>query len=252
MAFNFVEGSTQFLALSNNNKITAYPFSMACWAWIDRVGSTPLAFMWIGGEASSAEYAALFFNDNQDDKLWAQSVIGGGAQSISAAAMTAGKWFHVGGTWASATSRIAYLDGVAATPETTSKTVSGNDAAIGYFNDTSPAFPLDGRIMEAGFWGGSGTDVLSAANMATLAAGYSPLFVRPDILKMYLPLVRNSNDIVGGVTVVENGTPTVIQHNSIIYPSAPHIITAPAAVGGLDSIPVGMNQYFRRHSQPWM
>ena len=58
-----------------------------------------------------------------------------------------------------------------------------------------------------------------------LAAGFSPLMVRPESLIGYWPLggaYSNDNmDIIGGNTLTTNGGPTVETHPRIIYPSGP-------------------------------
>ena len=62
---------------------------------------------------------------------------------------------------------------------------------------------------------------LTDADAAALAAGLSPLLVRPDALLVYAPLVRGHQDRAGGVSLSETASaPTVADHPpGLIYPS---------------------------------
>ena len=74
--------------------------------------------------------------------------------------------------------------------------------------------------------------------MAGLDAGYSPLFVRPQNLVFYAPLVREAVDIVGGVALTPTNSPTISVHPPIIYPSSQILQFPPAAAasGGVFDI----------------
>ena len=59
---------------------------------------------------------------------------------------------------------------------------------------------------------------LTDAEAAILAAGYSPLFVRPQSIRAYWPLIRGSADRVGGFALTEHNAPTVEDQSPVIYP----------------------------------
>jgi len=83
-------------------------------------------------------------------------------------------------------------------------------------------------LAEAGLWDAALTD----AEVAILGVGYSPLFVRPQSLVAYWPLVRDAKDRVGGYDLTAGGGPVVAAHPRIIYPSpqfVPRKIAAAAA-----------------------
>lgn len=211
------DGSTQWL---NNNvaPFTAAPFTMACWFNPDTV-ATEMALMFVGDKDATNNYQNLAFRgDVAGDPIAAGSrntayVF---AQSSAGAAGVGGVWYHACGVWASATSRVAYFNGANSGSETTSSSPDANDTyAIGRDNDSTPARFFDGKIAECAVW-----DVaLTAAEVAILGLGYSPLFVRPQNLIRYSPLIRVSTDLVN-VTLTENGSPTIDTHPRIIYPSA--------------------------------
>jgi hypothetical protein len=80
-----------------------------------------------------------------------------------------------------------------------------------------------------------------------LAAGFSPLFVRPQSLVAYWPLIRdNDNDIVGGYDMTAYNTPTVAAHPPVIYPVSPHVTYFAGAAPEGDALPMAMQYYHRR------
>jgi len=85
---------------------------------------------------------------------------------------------------------------------------------------------FDGYMGEFAMWTGI---QLNSDEVALLADRYSPLFVHPENLYLYSPMVRNVQDVIGAASVTLTGT-TVISHPPIIYPAMPYIITAPAVV----------------------
>jgi hypothetical protein len=99
---------------------------------------------------------------------------------------------------------------------------------------------FNGRVAEAAVWNVE----LSDANFAELAAGVSPLLVRPDGLVFYAPLIHGKSasggddyDIVGGVTLTDNATVTVADHPPVFYKSTPWQVTAPAAAAAGTILP---------------
>jgi hypothetical protein len=138
-----------------------------------------------------------------------------------------GAWHSAGGVIASTTSRTAYADGVAGTPSTTScsaTAISGCDTtAIGVIVRPTPAYWFNGSIAEAAIWSVALTD----ADMAALALGLSPLFVRPDALVFYAPLMGQyapEIDLIGHRDLTVTGA-TAAAHPRIYVPSGPQAFT---------------------------
>ena len=97
-------------------------------------------------------------------------------------------WHHAMVVFTSITSRTAYLDGVAGTPNTVSVTPSGMGGVgiAGWWRSVARG-DFSGRVAEVGIW----NVALTTAEGALLAKGYSPRLVRPDKLVMYVPLIRD-------------------------------------------------------------
>ena len=67
---------------------------------------------------------------------------------------------------------------------------------------------FDGQIAEVGAW-----DVaLTAAEIASLAKGITCDKARPQSLKFYAPLIRDLQDVKGGLTITNNNGATVADH----------------------------------------
>ncbi len=130
---------------------------------------------------------------------------------------------------------IIYVDGV-------SQTVTEANAPSGTPNTNSSAYLLgnrkaptdlfnrtwDGRLCEWAVW----NRLLTADEAAILGKGFSPLFI-PDGLIRYSPLIRSLNDRLDNGAQTVNGTPTVIAHPPIIYPTQLVSGFAAAAAGGV-------------------
>jgi hypothetical protein len=144
----------------------------------------------------------------------------------------AGTWAHACAVFASSTSRTAYYNGGNAGSETTSVSPSPTRFCIGVAEFTPGAGNyFNGDIAEVGVWS---TD-LSAAEVAMLGAGYSPMLVRPQSLVFYAPMfgrggaAGNEEDWSGGLVMTQNSSPAVTDHPRIIYPRRRSSIFVPSS-----------------------
>ena len=227
MAIAFLAASSE--QLYNDTAVVAdAPVSMSCLFRINDI-TGDYCLVGIGDKDASNQFHMLNVAGSVDDSLRVSSRGGGSTrESIAGSAYSADTWYHGGGVWASTSSRLVYFDGVAGTEDTNSETLTGNDRIVlGARPNLSE--DLDGQLAEVGIW----NVALTAAEMASLAKGYSPLFIRPQSLIFYMPLVRNlSNDLVGGLSMTAGGTPTAENHPTVIYPEAQRIFVPAAAPAG--------------------
>lgn len=233
MARLFDDASSEYLTYAGA-LLAGVPITMAVWINADALPNADMRIMCIS-DASALEWINIIIrrHDQVDaDEVWA-GLGGSGSYPASKSGNTIGigAWHHAGGVFATNASRIAYLDGVAGVEDTTDLTPANLDvtdiAAIHYNNTTNNYF--SGHIGEAAIW----NIALTNAEVASLAAGYSPLFIHPQNLIAYWDLIRGLNDRVGGYNLTASGT-VVSVHPPIIYPAAPMIVTAPAAVAGAE------------------
>jgi hypothetical protein len=162
----------------------------------------------------------------------------GGATSVSG-----GDWGDVTNVWThlfarfSTTRMDVYENGVQETGTTHSEAPQTEHFVIGNrWTGGTPSNFMDGRLAEAAMWTGADMDDRYALQ---LAAGVSPLQIRPDLLAHYWPLRDSFTDIVGdwdlseisGSSLVKTDHPPVSNHFLPgISPSIPGVDEAAARV----------------------
>jgi len=226
----FDDANTDYLRIGAAVKSTE-PVSAAAWVYPDETVNTKYVF-WMGDKDNANQFIALNLessgsgnnvraearNDGEDPTGFAES---SGTYSVNT-------WHHVGGVWTSDTDRDVYLDGVGANNTDTNNGGTGWDrTTFGAEDGSTQSGLMSGRIAEAAVWDVS----LTAAEMASLAAGFSPLLIRTKELKFYAPLVRSIYDYILLFSITDGNGTTVASHPPIIYPSRPFIISRPAAAG---------------------
>ena len=230
MSRTFVSGSSESL-LNDTGIIDVTPATLAVWFNADNVTSD-YTILWLGANNSDVKYLALKIMGAQGgDPVRAETAYGEVRSADTSAGYTASAWHHGCAVFAAANDRRVYLDGGNKGTSALDRSI-GTDldrVAIAAHEGSTPVY-FDGTLAEAAVWNVTLTD----AEVAILALGYSPLFVRSQSLLFYVPLIRDTdNDIVGGLHLTAGGTPTVSAHPPIIYPANVQVgtpITAGAAL----------------------
>lgn len=226
--------------------IEGSPMSVSAWFYADQLPNTAgdeFTLWKLGFKSTSTNRIQLRIQDDagaNQDKLeltWVSS------NAFSAGAISANTWHHSLAVNASDASHIVYLDGAAGSEDTTDETPDLSTGSrftwIGANYHSAVQDHMDGRIAEVAMWSAG----LTVGEAAILAAGYSPLFVRPQNLVAYWPLIRdvagdgtgNDNDIVGNNVIAPFNTPTIGTHPRVIKPHGiwtPHKGVAAAPTGG--------------------
>lgn len=205
--------------LTNANAvIVGYPFTLACWFNSDNIGISQV-LMSVGDTGTADNYHYLRAAGSvASDPVQAGSAAGGTARN---AATTTGystnTWHHACGVFTAAADRAAFIDGGSKGTNTQSTSPAGVDAtAIGRLETSTPANHMSGMIAEAAIWDVALTD----AEVALLAASYSPLLVRPQNLVAYWPLIGRTSpeiDTIGRFEMTVTGA-VVAAHPRIRYP----------------------------------
>jgi hypothetical protein len=228
MARAFDDASSEYLALGSV-LLSSNPHTMAAWVNLND-GTNADTIMSLADTSSETQYDALVVDSSE--RVMAQSRGNVQRQAVTAVTITLNTWQHVAGVWAGAADRTAYVNGGNAVQSTASVTQNAfDDCGIGIRFTSVPAEPTSGAIAEAAAW----NVALTAAEIAILAAGFSPLFVRPASLVAYWPLIRDEDqDRVGGYDMTAFNTPTIAAHPPVIYPALPIVglATAAAPVAG--------------------
>ncbi len=248
MARTFALASTEYLEI-DSAAILTYPLTMACWFNVADITNSH-ALMFVGDKDAGNKFTSLTAAGSRTgDPIEAFSHSYGAASAARAESSTgysASTWHHACGVWASASSRIAYLDGGGAVEDTvTVNAMASHDrTSIGRLGDSSPGFYTDGAIAEAAIW----STTLTAPMVAGLAAGISPLLLYPKFLVFYVPLIRDDdNDLVGGLSLTAFNTPTVSEHTRIYNP----VPAAMPFIAGIDTIYLAKGDIFLYTSANW-
>lgn len=205
-ARSFTAASSQYLELTSA-VVTSTPLTMACWA---KPADTSAArnLMSIGVSGGTARWQ-LVYNNGGAAVCTAIDSGGSGSNAVAGTAAS-GSWNHYCGVWSSDSVRTAYYNGTAGTPTAVSSVVSGvNRTIIGArINAGSYGLYFNGDMAECAIW----NVALSANEIASLAAGFSPRLIRPSALVFYAPLINSLQELRGGTNLTNVNSTTAADH----------------------------------------
>ena len=214
--------------------ITSVPFTYACWGYLTDV-SNPFKTLIaqgegvVGGSVSRREWLYVDPAPAGDPVTYQSRGPGADATLVSSISTVINAWTHFAAT-DSGTAQEIFNDGVSG--GTSSVTVgprTKDETLIGAAPNGSAGLRnwWAGRIAEAAIW----DRILAAAEIAALAAGYSPLFFRRG-LRMYQSLIRDLTNHPGIGPAFTNTGVVVIEHLPIIYPATDEILMWPPSGNG--------------------
>ena len=214
MARTFVAASSQYVS-DGLSPVSDAPVTVACWIKAASTQSFP-SILGLGNSGGVTYYMLGAGASNNILQAWQQGTITSDVANATAA-FTNGVWSHACGVFASNSDRRVYLNGGNKGTNTTAcGTVTPDRFSVGALLRNIASGYFDGAIAEVGVWNIALTD----ADVASLALGLSPLLVRPDALKRYVPLLAGLSpepDLMAGRTLTLSGTPTLTSHPRIIY-----------------------------------
>lgn len=227
----FDDTTSNYLTVSTP-VITAYPFSMGCWFNVAEIsGSNSL--MVLSDVSVNDTYCQLSAaGQTAGDPVICSARNGAAPEDAeTSTGYSANTDHHALGVWTSATDRVAYLDGGNSGSDAVSVAYSANidTTSIGVLVRLSLGGATNGKVGEAAIW----NVALDAVDAAILGAGFSPLFVKPESIVAYWPLIGGTGgarDLFGN-DLSEVGTVGEAVHPLVIFPSHLTIGKAPAVVG---------------------
>ena len=209
MAYDFTTASSQYLS-TNSAVVTGRPITLA--AWFNRKNTTaPHSFVSVGS-SSSTNFITLLAGVGPNN--FVSMVVNGGVNPVSSQAYsgaTANTWHHGCGTYNSSNEIRAFLNGINSGVVTAVHNLTTQDrTTIGARFGIGGAVAqfADALIADVGIW----NVVLNNSEIACLAKGMTCDKVCPQNLVFYAPLVRNIQDVKGGLTITNNNAATVAAH----------------------------------------
>lgn len=208
--------------------VSGPPFTMVCWY---KPTTNPEPYVMGMGTEAGGGAAYHLLEHNSSGYLSARSYDGSVGVATTSAQISTGAWNHLAGVFSATNARAALLNGANKGTNATDIDPTVQNTTIGCeIRNGSVSWPVNGAIAEVAFWNVALTD----AEIGILADGFSPLFVRPESLVAYWPLVRDEDqDIVGGYNMTAYNTPSVGDHvPRIIYPTSSRVF-APMSPSGV-------------------
>jgi hypothetical protein len=204
-----LNGSNQYFNTATA-PASAEPLTIACWFYANNT-TADHTLVSINGTSTLSYFQLQAAGSISGDPVRAVTFAGSGGANVAASTsgFSASTWTHAAGVFTSTSSRTVYLNGTAGNQNTGVSSIPNIvRLSIGVISWNTPVNYLNGRIAEVGVW----NVALTAEEIASLADGMTCDKVCPQSLVFYAPLVRNLQDVKGGLTITNNNTATVANH----------------------------------------
>ena len=166
--------------------------------------------------------------------------------AISTSSLSTGTWSHIGISFSGADELRMWFDGVNEATTAINGTGSYGSPNIGFcrrpldLNDgESSRDRADALFAEWAIW----DETLDADDFGALAAGVSPIMVRPSAIVSYWPfygLDTTEPDLFGGHDLTLTSAPPKAAHPPLILPAGPRIVVPSPAIAGPTTFPAAM------------
>jgi hypothetical protein len=221
MAYEF-NGTNQRITAASPSGLSDVPFTLACW-FNTQNDTRNQGLLQVGNFATSQRCTIFAMGNTAGDPVRLQVQGSTATASVNTSTgWTTNTWNHACGTakvtgsfpfqefaiYLNAGGKVTGPSNVGAPSSAWSSTSIGVQQTNGNIN-TGTYF--DGLIAEAGIWNVALTD----DEIASLAKGVTCNLVRPQSLVFYAPLIRELQDIKGGLTLTNDNGATVADHTRV-------------------------------------
>jgi len=241
------DGTNDYLTSTNlagNGPISSYPVTLSAWIKPNSLGTSAMNYDFQDFVISDGSDTARIGIGASKYSKWGMYTAGQKSQSAASqwSQTSANPWTNLVGVFNDTNDRDGYINGSSNTfhngGNITSNTLSDADiVGVGYgsLDSGTPSYSKN-TVAECALW----NVALTTTEIDSLAAGFSPLFIRPESLVLYYPLGGPYAADVGTAfagTATHNlsitGSPTSAANPPIIYPTSPTLIT-----GGVIATPI--------------
>lgn len=211
-----LNGSTQYLSAANNAALLPGSDSFSLSIWLN-----PSALPPANGTANNSDYKQIVdfggyangifirlgpANLTAKDDLW----VGGAYYNWQPFnyVTTTGSWYHLAVVRSGNSLTVSVNNQQTLSASSTESVSSSQENRIGQAIHANGS-NYSGTLAELAFWKGYG---LTAAEVTALSKGIAAPRVRARDLSFYAPLIRNLQDVRGGLTITNNNGATVANH----------------------------------------
>jgi hypothetical protein len=200
MAYNFINqngNGTDYI--QGTASLFTYPFTINFWFYPTISGIGTLQ-MFVLHNTSNNQRHVIQVNTSTT-RLVYNAFTTANALATATTNYTTNAWNMATAVGTSATSRTIYLNGNNSATNTTSRAITTPTrwlAGANYVGSIGPAY--EGRICEIGIWNA----VLSAADIASLYRDQKASLIKPQNLKVYVPLIRDIKDEREATTAISS------------------------------------------------
>lgn len=233
MARNFVNASAQYLE-NTAAVVTATPFAISAWFY-PKDTTTGGTVMGVLDLSDGTQHHILRFNILAGEVSAYTRSGGTNTAAHSGNTFSANTWNHAFGRWNAANERLVILNDGTPVSNSTSATPTGIDTTR--IGRGVSGFYADAYLAEVAVWQVSDFDY--ARYVPMLAAGYSPLLIKPESLVAYWSLIGRTSpeiDLVGGFDMTLIAGPTVTPHPPKIIHPASDLLSQPEEITHVDHI----------------
>ncbi len=193
--------------------ITGTALTLAAWVNADTYpNANPTIIGKLASSGTTVQYGLLLDGSGHINVFVGDA--GGFDNAAGATVVGTGAWHHLAGVknGTGAGALLAYLDGAQDASITSNRSIQNTAHSFTVGARTDNSFHFDGRIAEVCIWDAA----LTAAEIAALAKGVSPLRIRPGNLKGHFPLwaaAYPEADLSGNANnLAQNGTVNGANH----------------------------------------
>jgi hypothetical protein len=201
MAYSF-NGTDQSLSTAST-PVTGTPLTM--FVHLNSATASGLGRSLVITRATTNDRFNLQYNSTSAGFEANQPPVGNGT-AILLSAISANTWLTLTGVSENNTSRFVFANATKSGINTTDRTPTTGGMII-RIGAQATSF-VNGLLAEAAIW----DVVLTDDEVRSLARGFKPPRVRPQNLQFYAPIVRNLQDLRGGLTITNNNSAPVANH----------------------------------------
>ena len=204
MAYQFAAASSQYLTA--DLALDFNPMTIASWVYCTSL-SSQFAIANVGRTSDSHRNQLIVLTTGAL-RINQSAVVAGQADSTSG--FSVNTWGHACGVFTSLSSRTVYLNAGSSATNTTNTGATGQTNVIGVGARYLASWGQFANAIsaETGIW----NVALTADEIASLAKGVTCNLIRPQSLVFYAPLIRDLQDVRGGLTITNNNGATVANH----------------------------------------